>query len=59
MTKQFQINYNNIVWFEFNKAALHIAVENKNIEIVKYLSNDPNIDINAQMILIYFQRITN
>lgn len=41
-------------YFFFNKTALHIAVENENIEIVQYLSNDPNIDINARMIQIHF-----
>ena len=31
----------------FYKTALHIAVENENVEIVKLLLNSPSIDVNS------------
>ena len=34
------------------KTALHIAVEKRNVEIVKLLLSHPNIDVNDTLILI-------
>lgn len=34
----------------FHKTALHIAVENENVEIVKLLLNHPKIDVNIKKI---------
>lgn len=34
------------------KTALHIAVENRNVEIVKLLLSNPIIDVNDKRILI-------
>ena len=40
----------------FQKAALHIAIEKENIEIVKILLSNKNIDVNLSTVLI---EITN
>ena len=38
-------------WFFFKKAALHIAVESENVEIVKLLLANEKIDVNILTIL--------
>ena len=44
----FKIKYRNEVIIVFNYTALHIAIKNENIEIIKLLINYVNIDINAK-----------
>lgn len=39
------------LFFEFNKTALHLAVENQNYEMVKLLLSSKNIDISMYIIL--------
>ena len=39
------------IFFFNEKAALHIAVEKGNIELIKILLSNPNIDINLYTIL--------
>ena len=39
-----------ILYFIFQKTALHLAVENGNIEIVKLLLLNPEIDVNEKII---------
>lgn len=43
---------NEIICF-FHKTALHMAVENGNIEIVQLLLTNKNIDVNLLGILVY------
>ena len=38
----------------FQKTALHIAVENENIEMVKFLLSQKNVKIDALLIFIQF-----
>ena len=38
----------------FNRTALHMAVERKNVEIIKLLLSNPNIDISVENEIYYF-----
>ena len=51
---KFKYNY-------FCKTALIIAIENKNIEIVKLLLTNPNIDVNniTKIVILYFYPVLN
>ena len=42
--------FNEITYILFNKEALHIAVENENIEIIRLLLLKPNLDVNKILI---------
>ena len=37
-------------YFIFSNTALHIAIEKENIEVIKILLSDPNIDVNVKAI---------
>lgn len=51
----------NEIIFDFNKTALCIAVENRNIDIVKLLLENPNINPNIASIykIYYFIQFQN
>ena len=40
--------------FYFQKAALHIAIEEENVEIIQLLLSNKDIDVNLAQILKYF-----
>lgn len=42
--------FNKIFIFCFNKTALHVAVENNHLEIVRILLSHPKIDVNIKYI---------
>lgn len=48
---QFKLKFNQISNSFFQKAALHIAVEHRNVEIVKLLIENDKIDVNLPRVL--------
>ena len=59
---QFQIVLlNEIILYIFNKTSLYLAIEKGNVEIVKLLLTNDNLDVNIMNILIdfFFDKIQN
>lgn len=48
---KFHQKFNDILNINFNKVALHVAVDKGYIEIVKYLLANQNINVNVKSIL--------
>lgn len=51
----------NFKWLFFNNSILNIAVENNNIEIIKLLLENPNLNVNDKSVSFFkkFHIISN
>lgn len=49
----FAIIYFNLISIFLNKSVLHLAIEDENIEVIKYLFANNKLDINLPCVFLY------